>query len=169
MVQEVGTSIDLDGGIDLVNAIEAEMPLGPTSWGGVLLDSHGRVIGILDGQLNAGDDTIGLFVPAPLAEGVALELAKTHTVDHGWLGIVCGDQAVAGAEVASTMPGSPASKVGLAPGDVVVAVDSHRVGSVADLKERLYTMPPGTTVQLEVQHGASDSVLDVKLAGSPNG
>ena len=45
------------------------MPLGPTSWGGVLLDSHGRVLGILDGEMSLGNETIGLFVPAPLAEG----------------------------------------------------------------------------------------------------
>jgi S1-C subfamily serine protease len=167
MVQEVGTGIDLDGGINLVNTIEAEMPLGPTSWGGVLLDSHGRVLGILDGQLNVGDETIGLFVPAPLAEGVALELAKTHTVDHGWLGVKCANQGVPGADVTSILPGSPASKAGLKPGDVVVAVDTHHVGSVADLKERLYTVPPGATVQLEVRRGSGDTLVSVTLADSP--
>jgi serine protease DegQ len=167
MVQEVGTGIELDSGIDLVNTIEAEMPLGPTSWGGVLLDSHGRVLGILDGQMYAGDETIGLFVPAPLAEGVALELAKTHSVDHGWLGVECDDQGVPGADVTSILPGSPASKAGLKPGDVVVAVDTHRVDSVADLKERLYTVPPGSTVQLEVRRASGDSLVSVKLADSP--
>ena len=96
MVEEVGAGVTLDGGPDLLNTIEAEMPLGPTSWGGVLLDSHGRVIGILDAEMNAGDDTIGVFVPAPLAEGVALELAKAHRVDHGWLGVVCTDQSEPG-------------------------------------------------------------------------
>ncbi len=151
MVEEVGTGVALDGGPDLVNTIEAEMPLGPRSWGGVLLDSHGRVIGILDGQMNAGNDAIGVFVPAPLAEGVALELAKTHRVEHGWLGVVCTDQGAPGAEVTSILPGSPASKAGIKPGDLVVAVDAHPVSSVADLKERLYTVPPGTTVQLAVR------------------
>ena len=80
------------------------MPLGPTSWGGVLLDSHGRVIGILDGQMNLGNDTIGLFVPAPLAEGVALELAQTHRVDHGWLGVECSRPVKPGAERPSRGP-----------------------------------------------------------------
>ena len=174
MVQEVGTGVELDGGINLVNAIEAEMPLGPTSWGGVLLDNHGRVLGILDGQMNLGNDTIGLFVPAPLAEGVALELAKTHQVDHGWLGVECTDPVTPGsvgttpgAEVTTILPGSPALKAGLEPGDVVVGVDTHPVDSVADLKERLYTVSPGTTVQLEVEHGASHSVVNVQLADTP--
>ena len=54
-----GPASTLDGGTDLVNAIEAEMPLGPTSWGGVLLDSHGRVLGILDGQMSRGTTPSG--------------------------------------------------------------------------------------------------------------
>jgi putative serine protease PepD len=176
MVQEVGTGVELDSGTDLVNAIEAEMPLGPTSWGGVLLDNHGRVLGILDGQMSLGNDTIGLFVPAPLAEGVALELAQSHQVDHGWLGVQCSDpmspnsgQASQGAEVTSILPGSPALKAGLKPGDVVVGVDTHRVNSSADLQERLYTVAPGTTVKLEVERGASQSVITVKLADTPDG
>ncbi len=150
MVQEVGTSVDVDGGTDLVNAIEAEMPLGPTSWGGVLLDSHGRVLGILDGQMSAGGDTIGLFVPSPLAEGVALELAKDHHVNHGWLGVNCADGSTPGAELTTILPGGPAAKAGLEAGDVVVAVDAHAVDSAADLQERLYTVSPGAPVQLEV-------------------
>ncbi len=169
MVQEVGTGVTLDGGLNLVNAIEAEMPLGPTSWGGVLLDSHGRVLGILDGQMNLGNDTMGLFVPAPLAEGVAMELATTHQVEHGWLGVQCSDPVTPGAEVTTLLPGSPAVKAGLKPGDVVVAVDTHHVDSVADLQERLYTVAPGTTVQLHVERGAGQIVVTVTLAGSPGG
>ncbi|HLM95921.1 MAG TPA: PDZ domain-containing protein [Acidimicrobiales bacterium] len=169
MVEEVGAGVTLDGGPDLVNTIEAEMPLGPTSWGGVLLDSRGRVIGILDGEMSAGADTIGVFVPAPLAEGVALELANAHGVDHGWLGVVCTDQSEPGAEVTSIMSGSPASKAGLRPGDLVVAVGTHPVTSVADLQERLYTVAPGTTVQLAVERGTGTAVVPVKLADSPQG
>lgn len=169
MVQEVGTSVDVDGGTDLVNAIEAEMPLGPTSWGGVLLDSHGRILGILDGQMSAGDDTIGLFVPSPLAEGVALELAKDHHVEHGWLGVDCADTSSPGAQLTAILPGSPAAKVGLEAGDVVLAVDAHAVDSAADLQERLYTVSPGAPVQLEVARHGGTRLFTVRLAGSPEG
>jgi len=167
MVKEVGTEVALQSGQDLVSAIEAEMPLGPTSWGGVLLDGHGSVIGILDGQTNSAGDTLGAFVPAPLAEGVAMELAQTHRVDHGWLGVVCADDGPAGATVTEILPGSPAAAAGLRSGDVVVGVDTHAVSSVADLQQRLYTVAPGTTVRLDVAHGAGDDVLSVKLANAP--
>jgi serine protease DegQ len=169
MVRQVGTGDTLAGGTTLVNVIEAEMPLGHASSGGVLLDGHGRVIGILDGQTSKDNDTLGVFVPAPLAEGVALELAKSHRVVRGWLGINCTDDLVGGATVASIKSGSPAQEAGLEPGDVVVEVASHPVSSVADLQERLYTMPPGQDVQLVVERGTSTVVMTVKLASAPGG
>jgi S1-C subfamily serine protease len=167
MVRQVGTGVSLDGGTQLVNAIEAEMPIGQTSSGGVLLDGRGHVIGILDGQMNRGDDTIGVFVPSPLAEGVALELAQTHHVSHGWLGVVCTDSLGGGASVATVMSGSPAGQAGLQPGDVVVAVGAHPVDSVADLQERLYVMPPGAEAELAVERGTATMIMTVKLGSSP--
>ena len=134
----------------------------------MLLDSHGRVIGILDGQTTDGDDPLGVFVPAPLAEGVAQELARSHRVVRGWLGVMCTD-GTSGAAVASIIPGGPAQAAGIEPGDIVEQVASHPVDSVADLQERLYTMSPGQDVQLVVERGADTVVMTVKLASSPGG
>ena len=167
-VKQVGTGVSLGGGVALVDAIEAEMPLGRTAWGGVLVDSHGRVIGVLDGVTTSTDeDPLGVFVPAPLAEGVAQELAQTHRVEHGWLGVVCSDGAVTGATVTRVMPGSPASSAGIRPGDVVEAVANHDIGSLADLQERLYTLPPGDPVQLSVARSSHTIALTATLANSP--
>jgi S1-C subfamily serine protease len=50
---------------------------------------------------------------------------------------------------------------------VVVAVGTHGVSSVADLQERLYTVPPGTTVDLAIDRGPANAVMKVTLADSP--
>ena len=115
----------------------------PTSSGGVLLDSHGRVVGILDGQTTDGDDTVGVFVPAPLAEGVAQELATEPSggARAGWVSM-CTD-GTSGAAVVQHHPREPGAGAGLEPGDVVDASTPTAVDSVADLQERLYTIPPG--------------------------
>ena len=52
---------------------------------------------------------------------------------------------------------------------MVVGVGTHAVDSVADLQERLYTVPPGTTVQLTVVRGGKHDVVTVRLADSPDG
>ena len=167
-VAQVGQGVAPQGGPMLVDAIEAEMPLGHSPWGGVLVDSDGSVIGILDGVTpGRGSASLGVFVPAPLAVGVGEELAASHHVHHGWLGVVCSDAGPSGATVIRVMPGSPAAGVGLKPGDVVEEVGPHQVGSLAELQERLYTVPPGQAVQLSVARGAQRIPMSVTLAESP--
>ena len=75
MVRQTGVAIDLENGPDLLDVIEAEMPLGAGAWGGVLLDGNGQVVGVLDGEQTVGNETMGLFVPTDLALGVADEIA----------------------------------------------------------------------------------------------
>jgi S1-C subfamily serine protease len=152
MIQEVSTGAG-DGGPALIDAIEAEIPLGRSAWGSVLLDDDGGVLGVLDGEQTIGGDTVGFFVPAPLALAVADELAKDHRVVRGWLGVMCQDDGGAGAKVTAVVPDSPAAAAGITPGDVVEAVGPDPVSSVADLQARVYGSPPGTSLVVTVVHG----------------
>ena len=86
-VRNVGTSATLKSGTRLVDTIEADMPLGPAPLGGVLLNAQGQVVGVLDARETTASGRTGVFVPASLALGVARELATSHKVAHGWLGI----------------------------------------------------------------------------------
>jgi S1-C subfamily serine protease len=169
MVRTVSTGVILRTGPTLVNGIEADMSVGPASLGGALLDGRGHVVGVLAGEANDRSDTVGVFVPAPLVEGVASQLAQNHRVEHGWLGVRCASTVEGGATVNEVLPGSPAAAAGLKPGDRVVAVDSHTVSSLADLQERLYIVPPGATVQLSVIRANTPTAMSIKLANSPGG
>jgi putative serine protease PepD len=169
-VRKVGAAATLDSGTGLVDTIEADMPLGQEPWGGVLLDGLGRVVGVLDARESMANGHSGVFVPASLAVAVAQELATSHKVDHGWLGIKCTDvPGSGGARIAAIMAGSPAASAGLHEGDVVAAVDLHAVDSLADLQARLYTSPPGTTVNVMVVRSGRDMMSALTLAGSPTG
>jgi S1-C subfamily serine protease len=168
MVRAVGTPATVDGGPALVDAIEAEVPLASAPWGAVLVDDDGGVLGILDGVRSAGGDTYGYFVPAALAVGVAEELAQDHHVNRGWLGVLCQDNGGTGAAVTTVIPGSPASAAGLRAGDVVEAVDSHVVGSLADLQARLYTLSPGTQLQLTFARNGAVATTAVTLVALPS-
>jgi len=167
-VTQAGLGVAPQGEPVLVDTIEAEMPLANAPWGGVLVDSHGRVMGVLDGVATGdANDTVGVFVPAPLALGVAQELAASHRLDHGWLGVECADAGSNGATVTRVMSGSPAAGAGLKPGDVVTSVGAHPVGSLAELQERLYTVLPGQAVQLTVKRSDGNVDMSATLAESP--
>ncbi|MHB8439690.1 MAG: S1C family serine protease [Acidimicrobiales bacterium] len=168
MISSAGTGALSDGGPSLVDAIEAEAPLGASPWGSVLLDDHGRVLGLLDGARSSGGDTFGYFVPAALVVGVGSELALHHKVLRGWLGVVGADASGGGAALSSILAGSPAARAGLQPGDVVEAVDHQPVGSLADLQAAFYMTPPGTTVVLTVVRKGTADVLEVTAGTSPS-
>jgi len=71
-----------------------------------------------------------------------------------------------GAEVAQLMTGSPATGL-LQPGDVVVAMGTVPIRSMADLRGRLYVTAPNSKIELSVQEGATTHVVDVTLGASP--
>jgi serine protease Do len=130
--------------------------------GDPLLNEQGAVIGIL---YTSG--TSSTYLPSELVLGVADDLRSDGKVVHGWLGVK-GDTATGatGAQVASLMTGSPALGL-IHPGDVVVAMGSVPIRSMADLRARLYVMAPQTTVGLSVVDGSSMRIVDVTLSPSP--
>jgi S1-C subfamily serine protease len=163
-VRVTGNSVDIDQGAPLVDAIEADAPLSPHPAGGVLLDAEGRVIGILDGVISDGDGDVGVFVPAPLAVGVAQELAGAGQISHGWLGLSATDVlGGCGAQVVAVMPDMPAAMAGVDVGDVVDGVNGHEVCSLAELQARLYVAPPGHEVQLQLETSAGPRTLSMAL------
>jgi S1-C subfamily serine protease len=130
--------------------------------GDPLLDQEGAVIGILYSSGSSAS-----YLPTQLVLGVTDDLRSTGRVIHGWLGVE-GSTASgsSGARVAALMAGSPANGL-LHPGDVVVALGSVPIRSMADLRARLYVMAPKTTVGLSVVAGTSTHVVDVTLGASP--
>jgi putative serine protease PepD len=169
-VRKVGSSASVGGTDGLVDTIEANMPLGPSPWGGVLMNGQGQVVGVLDAHEGTSTSGSGVFVPAALAVAVANELATLHKVEHGWLGITCSDVPdEGGARITAIMTGSPAASAGLHKGDVVEAVDSEPVQSLADLQASLYTSPPGTSVQVQLVRAGQDVLSTMTLAGTPSG
>jgi S1-C subfamily serine protease len=130
--------------------------------GDPLLNQEGQVIGLL---YTSGSSST--YLPTQLVLGVADDLRSTGRVVHGWLGVEGATApGTVGARVAALMPGSPAAGL-LQPGDVVVAVGSTPIRSMADLRASLYVMPPRSTVGLSVLDGASTHVIDVTLGASP--
>lgn len=167
-IRKVGATVTLDTGTTLIDAIEADTTLGPQSWGGVLLDGHGQVVGILDARQRTAGEASAIFAPSPLAVAVADELAAIHKVEHGWLGVRCEDAPDdGGAQIMAVLPGSPAAMAGMRQGDVVEAVDSHRVESLADLQARLYTTPPGTAVRVALERNGIDMAVTLTLSATP--
>jgi S1-C subfamily serine protease len=141
--------------------------------GAPLLDPGGAVLGILDGAIGGTSGT-HVFLPEQLVLGVADQLVATGTVRHGWLDVsgrsaattVASHHVVAGAVVGAVDPQGAAAGV-LRSGDVIVGVSGAPVRNMAELRTRLYVLPPGASVTLDVWRGTELLTVPVELAGTP--
>jgi serine protease Do len=155
-------------------AISSSAPGVAEESGDPLLNPTGAVIGILYDADSGSDADSGpaTFLPTQLVLGVADDLRSEQRVDHGWLGVGgtnatgTAGPATAGATVASIDSNSPAAGH-LHVGEVIVAVNSLPVRTMAELRSRLYVLAPNVPVQLSVLSGTTTQVVEVTLSGSP--
>jgi len=105
--------------------------------------------------------------PGQFVLQVARELmANDGQILHGWLGIKGSDNRSGrpkGALVTSVDP-KGAAKGHLKAGDVIEAVDGHRVHSMADLRSRLYLLSPGAWVDLRIQRHTAAVTVGLSLS-----
>jgi S1-C subfamily serine protease len=129
--------------------------MNPGLGGGPLLDTLGRVIGVVSLNLNE----IGRFslaIPSEYyldAKSEFLGGGRTGMGTRAWLGVFCyamNNHVV----IAGILPGGPAERAGLKAGDVVLSVDGRDVADRATLYRHLWTRRPGEAVALTVYRGS---------------
>jgi S1-C subfamily serine protease len=141
------------------DVIQTDAALNPGNSGGALADSSGRVIGI-----NTAVAGVGLGLAVPINEHtrkIIAELMRDGRVRRAWIGIAGGarpvppvvaasigrDRAV---EVVEVVGDSPASRAGLRPEDLIVAIDGSPVRGVDDLQRLMDGGRIGADVSLSV-------------------
>ena len=108
-----------------------------------------------------------LVVAALLCLGVANIVARAgfQEVEDGVLWVL-GPEGVVVADIAE---GTPAAAVGLALGDVLLAIDDRPVQAVSDVVGALHAAEAGTTARYTVLRLGAREVVDLRIAPIPNG
>jgi putative serine protease PepD len=162
-VTEVGVAIAV-GPASTMPSITSSPTTPSVIAGEPLLNAGGSVVGILydPGTGNAH----ATFLPSDLVVGVADDLRSDNRVVHGWLGVQGTDAPnSAGAKVEQVQSGGPASGL-LETGQLIVAVNATPVRSMAELRGRLYVLPPGDHITVSVQQPGAPRVVDITLGRS---
>jgi putative serine protease PepD len=134
--------------------------------GGALVDSAGRVVGIL--AFPTGTATIA--IPVAVARDSEVQIETTGSVVHGWLGVGgddASDRPGGGARVGTVVDGSPAAKAGMLVNDVVTSVGPDPISSYADLVAEWRRHHPGDTLTISVRRGDQTKVFTVQLTAGP--
>jgi S1-C subfamily serine protease len=171
IISALGRSLPTRQGRVVDEVIQTDAALNPGNSGGVLADSHGRMVGVNTAVAGIG---VGLAVPInQTTERIISALMTSGRVRRAWLGIA-GSQAPLppplaaklgrreGLRVAQVITGSPADSAGLRSGDIVVAVGGTSLGSSTELQRRMVEDAIGRRVEITVwRNGALVDVIAV--------
>ena len=174
--------VDIAGGLVMQNMIAVTASQVPDSiGGGPLVDARGRVVGItvaLD-PTNTTDQGLVFAVPVDMAVRISQELLSGGKIDHPWLGISdAADLSTAvarrlglsgGAQVGQIRPGSPASRIGLNPNDIITSFNGSPVTSTGTFTHLLSECTPGKQAPISYIHDGLARTASVLVSNQPNG
>ena len=157
--------------------IQTNAPINPGNSGGPLVNIQGQVIGITTAiaTRSGGYQGIGFAIPSNSAKMVMDELIKQGKVTRGLLGVNIQDlnESLAksfglpdtnGALVAQVVGGSPAGKVGIKAGDVILKFNGKPVTGASELKNLVGQEKPGTVTNLTVYRDKKTFDVDVTVS-----
>jgi S1-C subfamily serine protease len=149
IVSALGRTLPGGAGRHIEGVIQTDALLNPGNSGGPLVDARGQVIGI-NTAVQLGAQGICFAVPSNTASFVVGEILAHGRVRRAWLGIGAeevllpapvarreGLKSPRGVGIRSVAPDTPAAAAGLRRGDVLIALGTTPVESVADLHRLL--------------------------------
>ena len=160
----------------ITGSIEHDAPLLPGSSGGPIVNADGQLLGLNTNRLGEG---FYLAIPADEALRAQVDaLGRGESTQRARLGIGVVPTHVArrmrravglpdadGLLVRLVEDNSPASRAGLAQGDLIVLAAGQPVSGVDDLFEALGTAKDGA-IQLIILRGADELAIDVQLGAA---
>lgn len=183
IISAEGRSVTTDQGgrsLTLEGLFQTDAAINPGNSGGPLFDTTGAVIGINTAVASSAQG-IGFAIPIDHAKALLGQLRQggTAPAPATYLGIdavrltpslrdAYGLTPDAGVVVTQVLPGSPAERSGLAPGDVIVAIDGTSISDTVELRHAVQAAKVGQRLHLQVVRGATTTSVTVTLgAASP--
>ncbi len=179
VVSALGRSLRAQSGRLIDNVLQTDASLNPGNSGGPLANTRGEVIGVNTAMILPAQG-ICFAIAVDTARWVATSLVRHGRIERGWLGIAGqnarlrrelvrrhGLDRESGVLVLSVEPDSPAERVGLREGDVLVRFAGEPVAHVDDLHRLLTGERVGLAAPLLVLRNSELIEHDVTPAPTP--
>lgn len=160
-----------------VDMIQTDASINPGNSGGPLVNALGEVIGVNSSIFSPSGGSIGLGFAIPInrARRVTEDLLAHGVVRRPWIGIKlqlgnptsARDLMNKGVVVASVVPGSPAARAGIKPGDVFVQSRDRLLHNPYDWEAERLELRVGDDVPLVVRRGNQQMKVSVRVADLP--
>jgi serine protease Do len=156
------------------NFIQTDASINPGNSGGPLFNLSGEVVGV-NTAIIAGGQGIGFATPVNMVKAVLVQLKEKGKVTRGWIGVSIqeitpelatsfGLEEPVGALVSAVIPGDPAEKAGIEPGDIIVEFDGKPIENVNDLPRTVAATPPAKKVEIKVIREGKEKTLSIEVA-----
>ena len=151
--------------------LRANLPIKPGQIGGPLLDSQGKVVGVLMLEIDEGKACYAL--PIEAASKVAADIQKHGEPRHGWMGVgVMPDRSRpergAPVFVDRLYKGTPAEKSGLKMGDEVISIGGRSVREPSDILDAAFFSQVGGKVPVKVKRDGKEQIFTITVSARPD-
>jgi putative serine protease PepD len=158
------TAGDENSSTSFISALQTDAAINPGNSGGPLVDATGAVIGVNSAiaTLGAGSQTgsigLGFAIPINQARKTADQLIKDGKATYPVIGVsVDMNYTSGGALIAkkttAILPGGPAAKAGLRPGDLITAINGIKINTPEELIVEIRTNNVGDEVTITYLRG----------------
>jgi len=154
--------------------LQTDASINPGNSGGPLVNLNGEVVGI-NSAIVASGQGIGFAIPSNMAKSIIPQLKEKGTVTRGMLGVQIqvvtpelaksfGLKEPMGALVAEVNPETPAAKVGLQRGDIIIEFDGTPIKEMHELPRLVAGTAPGKSVSLKILRQGKEKTFTVTVA-----
>ena len=161
--------------------IQTDVPINPGNSGGPLLNMSGEVIGINSQIFTRSGGFMGLSfaIPADHVSWAVEQLKDKGYVTRGWLGVAIqevdrdlaesfGLKKPMGALISQVVPGGPADKAKLHPGDIIVKLNGKDIMRSSNLPMAVGVITPGKKAEVELIRNGKRKTLNVEVGELPD-
>ena len=166
-----------EGGGAYVDMIQTDASINPGNSGGPLVNADGVVIGVNTSIYSPSGGSVGLGFAIPInrAKRVTEDLVAHGRLRQPWVGVKlvqpnANDPRAAlnaGVFVSAVVPGSPAARAGIQPGDQIVRAGTRALKNQFDWEAERLDLRVGERVPLVVRRNGRDLTLNVQVADLP--
>jgi serine protease Do len=159
--------------------IQTDAPINPGNSGGALVNLKGELIGINTAILTPGgmrgNVGIGFAIPSNMARAVMDQLVQYGKIERGVVGIMIqtlspelaktlGQAVTKGAVVTHVSPDSPAEKVGMKTGDIILRINGQSIKSAGQVKNSIGLLRSGSDLAVDAVRNGKTMKFTLKSA-----